>query len=197
MPSQSLQHGEEHRPFEPLSPESIKPPSPEPKIYRFEWALDPYDPTKRLGPPEVAIRYRLFSVEFRVLSAEIFRPDVKFFARAHPGFNTACLLCSQRVTANEWERVVLFIPHKGVFGIDVQIFPDRPEFLIGLVKHRYLTTVYDESDGIRAPLGAFEHRVLFGGDQAQDQVQEEIMEATTTEQNGQSEIGNIQVSGKY
>lgn len=169
--------------FQPLSPESIASPSPEPIIYQFEWAIDPYDPTKRLGPPEVALRNRLFAVEFRIVSAEVFRPEVRFYARAHPDLNTACQLVCERVTVNEWKRVALYIPHKGVFGIDVQVRPDRPGFLTGLVKHRYLTTVYDESDGVSVPLGALEHRVLFGGDQNQD----ENMEATA-ESNGQSAL---------
>ncbi|KUL88556.1 hypothetical protein ZTR_05426 [Talaromyces verruculosus] len=188
--SKSPQHDEELHPCEPLSPESIASPSPALKLYRFEWATDPYDPTKHLGPPEVAIRNHLFAVEFRISSPEVFNPQVRIYAKVHPDYNVAFHLCTERVTANEWERVALVIPRKGVYGIDVQIYPDRPEFRNGLVKPRYLTTVYDESDGVHAPLGGFEHKILFGGDQGQDENTE-----TTTESNGQSTLEDTQSQG--
>lgn len=155
--------------FEPLSPESIVSPSPEPRLYRFEWATDPYDITNRLVPPEVAICNHLFAVEFQVSSSDIFRAEVRFYARVYPDYDKAFLLGCERVTANARYRVALFIPQKGVYGIDVQIRPDRPGFHTGVVKHRYLTTVYEESDGMPVPIGALEYRALFGGDQRQEE----------------------------
>lgn len=187
MSSECPQLDEQHQKFKPLSPESTASPSPEPKLYRFEWATDPYDTTRRLAPPEVAIRNHLFAVEFLVSSSEIFRAEVRFYARVHPEYDKAFLLGCERVTANEWERAVLSIPQKGVYGIDVQIRPNRPEFLTGLVKHRYLTTVYDESNEIRVPIGSLEFRALVGGDQSQ----EEDMDPTT-ESNSQSPVEGIQ-----
>lgn len=187
MSPESPQDDEGKHPCEPLSPESIASPSPALKLYRFEWATDPYDPTKHLGPPKVAIRNQLFAVEFRISSPEVFRPQIKMYAKVHPGYNEAFHLCTERVMENEWERVALFIPREGVYAIEVQIHPDRPEFHKGLVKPRYLTTVYDGSDRVRAPLGAFEHRILFGGDQGQQENTE-----TSTESDGQSTVEDTQ-----
>lgn len=187
MSSESPQLYEEHQKFEPLSPESIASPSPEPRLYQYEWATDPYDITNRLAPPEVAIRNHLFAVEFRVSSSDFFRAEVRFYARVYPDYEKAFLLGCERVTANERYRAALFIPQKGVYGIDVQIRPDRSGFHIGLVKHRYLTTVYDESDGMRVPIGTLEYRAVFGDDHRQ----EEDLEPTT-ESNSQAPIEGIQ-----
>lgn len=186
-PESSHRNPEEPDPLEPLSPESIASPPPPPKLYRFEWAIDPYDPTKRLGPPEVAIRNRLFAVEFRITSADDFRLQVNFYARVHPDYTEAFHLGSELVMTNKWERAVLFIPHEGMYGINARILPDSPGYPIGLVKHRYVTTVFDGSDGVRVPLGTLEHRALSGGEQSQV----ENMEAPS-ESNGQSTIEDIQ-----
>lgn len=80
-----------------------------------------------------------------------------------------------------------FYSTRGFYAIEVQIHPDRPEFHNGLVKPRYLTTVYDGTDRLRAPLGAFEHRILFGGDQGQEENTE-----TTTESDGHSTVEDTQ-----
>ncbi|EEA21743.1 hypothetical protein PMAA_055400 [Talaromyces marneffei ATCC 18224] len=185
-PDSSHRGTEEPPPVEPLSPESIVSRPSSPRLYRFEWAIDPHDPTKHLSPPEVVIRNCLFAVEFRISSPEDFKPEVNFYARVLPKYSKAFHLGRERVTTNKWERTVLFIPREGVYGIDVRIIPDCPGYLTGLVKHRYLTTVFDEGDGVRAPLGALEHRVLFGDDQGQVQNME-----STAKSNGQWEMEDI------
>lgn len=110
---ESPQDDEGQHPWEPLSPESIASPSPALKPYRFEWATDPYDPTKHLGPLKVAIRNQLFTVDFRISSPEVFRPQIRMDAKVYPGYNEVFHLCTERVTVNEWKRVALFIPREG------------------------------------------------------------------------------------
>ncbi|EED16673.1 hypothetical protein TSTA_017480 [Talaromyces stipitatus ATCC 10500] len=143
-------------PSKPLTPESVSshqaPPTaedvPNSEPYSFEWAMDPYNPDKFLHPPKYTKQNLMWAVEFQILSSEEFHPTVIFTARLHPEYKERIGLATERLTTNEWARVVMYIPDPGL--------------PVALCRHQGLVAVFKEEDMANVPLGPFEYRVLYG-----------------------------------